>query len=147
MKISENHLALLSDYQEWNEGKAANDRLSLFDYVSFNATPDLLLGFAELFSCELVLVDHHYFIAERFDASSYEKWKTTLSDMRAIQRVINHIHMRTLLQSHPVGDALAVACAEAIAKIWNEVHRPKSLCAEVHGSVFDDVSVTLVAAG
>jgi len=146
MKISENHLELLSDFQVWNEGKAVHDRITLLDYVSFNATAELVLGFGELFFCELILVDQNYFIESRFDFATYAKWKASLPDIRAIQRVINHIHMRTLLQSHPVSDALAVACAETIAKVWNEIHRAKSLRAEVHGSVFDDVSATLVAA-
>jgi hypothetical protein len=145
MKIPESHLGLLSDFQGWNEGKAVHDRITLLDYVSFNATAELLLGFGELYFCELILVDDNYFIESRFDFSIYAKWKASLPDMRAIQRVINHVHIRTLLQSNPVSDELAVACAETIAKAWNEIHRAKSLCAEVHGSVFDDISVTLVA--
>lgn len=146
MRINEEQLRELEDFQSWNEGKAAADRLSLFDYITFEATPDLLLGFAALFFCELTEVEGHYFIAGKFDASVHEDWKRKLADPREIQRAMNNLHMSTLLQNAEVTDAQAKVCAQVIAAAWNEVHGPKHVVAEVHGTTLEDLAVTLVNA-
>lgn len=146
MRFSEEQTRDLEDYQSWNEGRSAADRLSLFDYATFAATPDLLLAFAALFFCELTEVDGHYFIAEKFDAEAYVDWRRRQPDMREIQRAMNNLYMSTLLQNAEVTDAQAKICAQVIAAAWNEVHGAKHVVAEVHGTVLDDLAVTLVDA-
>jgi hypothetical protein len=146
MRFGEEQTRDLEDFQSWNEGKTGADRLSLFDYATFAATPDLLLAFAALFFCELVEVDGHYFIAEKFDAAVYEDWRRKQPDAREIQRVMNNLYMSTLLQNAEVTDAQAKICAQVIAAAWNEVHGPKHVVAEVHGTTLDDLAVTLVNA-
>jgi len=146
MRINEEQLRELDDFQSWNEGKTGAERLPLFDYVTFEATPDLLLGFAALFFCELTEVEGHYFIAEKFDAAVYEDWKRRQPDSREIQRSMNNLHMSTLLQNAEVTDAQAKVCAQVIAAAWNEVHGPRHVVAEVHGTTLEDLAVTLVNA-
>jgi hypothetical protein len=146
MRINEEQLRELEDFQSWNEGKAGAERLSLLDYVTLDATPDLLLGFAALFFCELTEVDRHYFIAEKFDAGVYEDWKRRQPDARQIQRAMNNLHMSTLLQNAEVTDSQARVCAQVLAAAWNEVHGAKHVVAEVHGTTLEDLVVTLVNA-
>lgn len=146
MQFVDETLKMLADFQSWNEQKPGAARISIFDYLCFNATPDLLFGFASLFFCELVEIEGNYFIKERFGASAYGDWKKTTTDIRAIQRVMNHVHMRSLFQQQQMTDSLALACANLIAEAWNRVFKEKSLVAEVHGQTFEEISVTLVAA-
>jgi hypothetical protein len=146
MRFGEEQLRELEDFQSWNEGRTGEQRLSLFDYVTFEATPDLLLGFAALFFCELTEVDGHYFIAGKFDAGLYEDWKRKQPDAREIQRAMNNLHMSTLLQNAEVADSQARVCAQVIAAAWNEVHGPRHVVAEVHGTTLEDLAVTLVNA-
>jgi hypothetical protein len=144
VKISTETTERLSDFRSWNEGKCEADRISLLTYATFVATPDLLFAFASLFFCELVEVEKHYFIKDRFDVRVYEDWKKRLDDPRAIQRVMNHIHISTLLQNADVDEAQARSCAELLAAAWNEVHLRRGATAEVHGTTLEDLSVTLV---
>jgi hypothetical protein len=146
MRFNEEQLRELDGFQSWNEGKAGAGRLSLFDYVTFEATPDLLLGFAALFFCELTEVDGHYFIAGKFDAAVYEDWKRRKPDAREIQRAMNNLHMSALLQNAEATDSQARVCAQVIAAAWNEVHGPRHVVAEVHGTTLEDLAVTLVNA-
>jgi len=146
MRFSEEQTRDLEDFQSWNEGRSGADRLSLFDYSTFAATPDLLLAFAALFFCELTEVDGHYFIAEKFDAAVYADWQRRQPDAREIQRAMNNLYMSTLLQNAEVTDAQAKVCAQVIAAAWNEVHGAKHVVAEVHGTILDDLAVTLVNA-
>lgn len=146
MRFNEEQVRDLDDFQSWNEGKSSADRLSLFDYATFKATPDLILALAALFFCELVEVEGHYFIAEKFDASAYDDLKRKLEDGREIQRVMNNLYMSTLLQNAEVTDELAKVCAQVVAAAWTEVHGAKHVVAEVHGTTLEDLAVTLVNA-
>jgi len=144
MHLTEAQLDRLKDFKEWNEEKPPEQRISLFDYATFQATPDLLFGFAALLICDLVEVEGHYFIAARFNASYYDDWKTRLSDKIAIQRVMNHIHLTTILQNADADLQAATDCANLIASVWSEVHASKGVVGEVQGSSLEDLSVTLV---
>ncbi|MDQ7050517.1 MAG: hypothetical protein Q9M92_13705 [Enterobacterales bacterium] len=35
----------LKEYSSWNQGKGADDRITLFDFATFIATPDMLLQY------------------------------------------------------------------------------------------------------
>ncbi len=144
MRISETQLAGLDDFHAWNEGKTSAERISLLDYATFNATPELLFAFAALLLCDLIEVEGHYFIADRFNRVFYERWKLQLNDGKSVQRVMNHLHISTLLQNAELTDDLAKSCADLIASAWSEAHAAKGVVGEVHGTTLDDLAVTLV---
>jgi hypothetical protein len=121
-------------------------RHSLLDFATLRATPELLMAFAALFFCELIEVEGHYFVAEKFDPRVFDESKTRLTDLREVQRIMNQIQIRTLMQNAEVSDSLARVCAQVIASAWNEVHGPNHVVAEVHGTTLEDLSVTLVDA-
>jgi hypothetical protein len=146
VRFNEEQLRELKDFQSRNEGKSGADRITLFDYATFRATPDSLLAFAALFFCELTEVEDHYFIADRFDARVFADLKSKLTDLREVQRVMNRLPMSTLMQNAEISDSLARICAHVLAATWNEVHGAKHVAAEVHGTTLEDLSVTLVDA-
>jgi len=146
VKFSEEQLRELEDFQSWNEGKCDAERITLFEYASFKATPDSLMAFAALFFCELTEVEDHYFIADRFDARVFAELKSEWTDLREVQRIMNRLHMSTLMQNAEISDTLAKVCAQVLAASWNEVHGAKHVVAEVHGNTLEDLSVTLVDA-
>ena len=142
MRFTDTDLRALSDYQSWKEGEEAP--ATLLDYASFTATPDQLFAYAAVFFRELVEVDGHYFFADEFDASAHAKAKAALTDGREVQRRLNALPMRRLLQNADIGDAAAKSCAALIAAAWNEVHAHEGVTAEVHGETLEDLVVTLV---
>jgi hypothetical protein len=132
----------LSDFQSWKEGEDGPS--TLLHYAAFTATPDQLFGYAALFFRELIEVDGHYFFADEFDAAAHAKAKAELPDGRDLQRRLNALPMRRLLQNADIDDAAAVSCAQMIAAAWNEVHAHEGVTAEVHGETLEDLIVTLV---
>lgn len=144
MRISTEALARLSDYQSRNEGRSDSERISLEEYATLVATPDLLFAFAALFFCEMVEIEKHHFVKERFERDVYDDWKTRYDDRRDIQRVMNRMQVSTLFQGAQMDDLLARSCAELLAAAWTEVHVRRGVTAEVHGNTADDLSVTLV---
>lgn len=142
MRISDAQQRALSDYQSWKEGE--DGAATLLDYAAFTATPDQLFAYAAVFFRELVEVEGHYFFADEFDATAHAAAKAALTDGREIQRRLNALPMRRLLQSADVDDAAAKSCAALIAAAWNEVHAHEGVTSEVHGETLADLVVTLV---
>lgn len=135
----------LGDLQKWKRsGKTVDFRL--IDYVFCVGTPDLLFGYAELLVPELIEQDGALFIAERFDQDTYHSWMSRLNDQVAVQRVMNHLHLSSLLQDQEVSDNVAREAAIRIASVWSRVFAEKGLVGEVYGSTLDDLEVSLVAA-
>src|SRR5215813_7121536 len=68
MKVTSDILSSLKDYQAWSAGKRDFD---LLDYVTCVATPDLFVGFGELFFPELVFHEGNHFLASHFQTTVY----------------------------------------------------------------------------
>lgn len=132
----------LADFQAWARSGPVGSTVSLLDYVGFVGTPDLLFAFAALFWPELVTHDGMRFLASGFSAEVYNQWRDSGTSRREIQRVMNHVHVSTLLQEQVVSDKVAVEVARAIAAIWSRTIGPEGLVAESIGSGFDDAAVT-----
>jgi len=142
MRPSASILAKLADFQEWSKTGAEKGPISLLDYVGFVATPDLLFGFAELFCPDLIVHQGWHFLGSGFSADVYEQWLRAGKSPREIQRVMNHVHVSTLLQQQVISDDVAVEVARIIAEIWSRTLGPEGLVAEVVGSNFDDAAAT-----
>ena len=143
MKVGARTLAALSEYRKWKEG-ARNSSFSLLDFACCVGTPDILFAFAELFSPELVLHEGAYFISSKFDEGAYEAWKSRGTDAREIQRVMNHIHMASILQQGDVPTEVLEEAAGVIASMWTQSFRSSGLVGEVVDEG-PDVAVTLVS--
>ena len=142
LRFTDHQLRALSDFQSWKEGE--DGPATLLDYAAFTATPDQLFGYAALFFRELVEIDGRHFFADEFDAAAYESAKADLADGRDVQRRLNALAIRRVLQSADVDDAAAKSCALLIAAAWNELHGDEGVTAEVHGETLGDLVVTLV---
>jgi hypothetical protein len=140
MRTPSEVLENLSEFQLWAAGKP---RFDLIDYAMCSATADLLCSFLELVEPQLIQHNGHYFIAHQFDTDTYETWKSTLSDSQAIQRVMNHIHISSLLQEQEVSDVVAVHIAQGLARCWSRAFGHLGLKAEAYGSSLEDAQVTL----
>lgn len=143
-------MELLGDFAAWKStGPPSQEstKFGLISYVTCVATPDLLFAFAELLAPDLVEYRGSYFIAERFDESIYDEWRSKLSDPRDIERVVNHVHISTLFQDQDVPDEVAVAAARLIADAWTRQFRALRLVGEAYGDSFGTAEVTLHSAG
>ena len=134
----------LSDFQAWASTGPTASKIDLLDYVGFIATPDMLFAFGELFRPTLLLHDNNYFIASRFSEEAFKLWKEKLQDASEIQKVINHVHISTLLQQQTISDELAAESATLIATIWSSVFQDKGLVGLAFGETFGDAAVTLL---
>lgn len=135
-------LTQLTDLARWRDTGARPGTVSLLDYVGFVGTPDLLVAFAELFLPQLIEHDGSKFLAAGFQASTYDAWKKSGLSASDVQRVMNHLHVSTLIQNQDVSDTMAVEIARSIAIIWNRTLLPEKVQAEAVGTTFDDAAVT-----
>jgi hypothetical protein len=132
----------LREYSSWNTGKLAEDRITLFDYSTFIATPDILFAMAELFDPKLYRFEGCYFIEEKFSEDIYLSWKLKGLGKREIEKVMNHIHITSILQDSDMSIALAKHCCELIVDMWNKIFRNNNITSEVLGSNLEDLSIT-----
>lgn len=142
MRVKDSVLSQLRDFLAWSKAGAAPGPISLFDYVGFIATLDSLFGFAELFCPALVIHEGFHFLSSGFSVDTYNAWVRQGRTPEEIQRVMNHVHMSTLLQNQEVGDEAALEAARVIAEIWARTLGPEGLVAEAIGDGFEDAAVT-----
>jgi hypothetical protein len=147
MSSSADLLDSLPAFAAWNQGKPDQDRITIFDFLCFNATPELFFAFASLLRPELILVEDSYFIKERFGEAAYKAWKEKLSEPRDIQHVMNHVHLTSVFQNQDVADDVALVIARTIELTWNQLFAELKLKAVVDGSEFGDLSISLVSSG
>lgn len=133
----------LMSVREWSQSTGGSREISLFDYPALVGTPDLFFGFAELF-CP-TLVEHHggCFLAAKFSEPTFDLWEQKGVGIVEIQRVMNHVHVSTLLQNQSVSDELAVQVAQHLATIWSLTLQPLGVSAEAFGERLDDAAATL----
>jgi hypothetical protein len=61
---------------------------------------------------------------------------------REIEKVMNHIHITSILQDSDMSIALAKHCCELIVDMWNKMFRNNNITSEVLGSNLEDLSIT-----
>jgi|SRR5215213_3198310 len=142
MTVPEEVLVHLTEFNRWKSSAREGADYDLLDYVASRATPDLLFGFAALFSPSLVLHEGDYFLASHFSEKLYEEWKARLPDIQEVQKVMNHIHISTLFQDQEVPDLIAQYAAKTIQSIWSTVLSERHLVAEAYGDGLSDAQVT-----
>jgi hypothetical protein len=130
------------DFHAWSATGAASGPISLIDYVGFIATLDSLFAFAALFFPDLVVHDGLRFLASGFSSTTYEAWLKEGRSGHDIQRVLNHLHICSLLQQQEVSDEAAVEAARIIAEIWTRTLGPEGLTVVTSGSTLSDAAVT-----
>lgn len=140
---NENNYDFLKEYSSWNRGKKTDQKITLFDFATFIATPDLIFAMSALFSPKLVAHDGSFFIDQKFSIPNYERWKKQGLSSVEIEKVINHIHMTTILQSSDVDYLEAKKCADLITSMWNKCISEESVKAIVVGEVIEDLAVTI----
>jgi len=129
----------LKDYQAWRAGKTDFD---LIDYAMCTGTPDALCSFFELTDPDLVVHEGEYFLAHQFKIEVYESWKERLKSIEEIQRVMNHVHVSSLLQGQEISDAVAKFVAEQLANAWRRAFADRGLTVEAYGTNLHDAQVT-----
>lgn len=142
MPPPESVLSQLEDFRQWAEGGPRAEDVTLLDYVGFVATPDSLFAFAALFFPELAVYKGRRFLRAGFSVELYEAWANKGHTEEEIQRVLNHVHISTILQHGPISDVLACEAANTISQIWQRTLGPDGLTIEAVGSRYDDLAVT-----
>ena len=133
----------LSDFNAWKARSPEKNKFTLLDYVACVATPDLMVGFSELFFPKLITHDGEYFIASRFSLEAYSLWRAKPTPIRDTQIVMNHIHIGTLVQNQKVSNEMAIELAHIVARFWAKLFSEYGLTAEATGSDLWDAQVTL----
>lgn len=142
MQPDQSIMTQLTDFNEWSKTGPQQHPLTLLDYVGFVATPDLLFGFAALFWPDLIIHDGLHFLASGFSTEVYDQWQRAGKTPCEIQRVMNHVHVSTLLQQQAISDETAVEAARTIAMVWSRTIGPEGLITEAVGGDLDDAAVT-----
>ena len=84
----------------------------------------------------------HVFLASRFEVASFDAWRNRGLELREIQRVMNHVHVSTVLQNQDVSDAVAREVARVLAAVWTRTLGAEGLEVECFGESFHDAAVT-----
>lgn len=142
---SDNVLNSLKEYSSWNEGKDVDDKITLFDFATFIATPDMLFAISELFNPELFWFDDCCFIKEKFSEEIYNLWKLKGLEKKDIEKVMNHIHITSILQDEELELNIAKNCAELIVRMWNKIFTSKEVVGVVIGTELNDLAVTITS--
>ena len=140
MVISESLIAQLVRLQEWVDADGKNTSITLFDYACFVGTPEIFLSFAELFSPDLVLYADCRFLKHRFDVENFNAWKNKGLALVEIQKMLNHVHIRQVIQGEDMSDELSVYIATVLKSMWEKSIPNSSV--EIFGDNYDEVSVT-----
>ena len=89
--------ALLPDYSAW---LAVNPGLTLGQYARPLVQLDHFFAVASLLWPEVIQHEGGLFLADSFTVPSFEAWfRRPAGDLTAVERVMNHRHMRDLLRS------------------------------------------------
>lgn len=139
MRLSE-VLRSLPDFRSWGAGQ---NEFDVLDYAMCTLTVESFCAVASLLGPELIVHDGEYFLKSRFDLAAFEDWHKQLNDSRQIQRVMNHLHIRSLFRDQAVSDRVAVFIADEICRHWDRSFAARGLASERVGATFDDVQVTL----
>jgi hypothetical protein len=108
--------AELESLKQWSSGSGA--KLSSFDFVGLVATPDLFFAFSELLQPEITEYGGGSFIASRFSPSVFGLWQERGTELRDIEKVMNHVHVSWIVQNQSISDQMAIAIAERLAEVW-----------------------------
>ena len=135
----------LKEYSSWNKGKANDDKITLFDFATFIATPDMLFAISELFNPELFWFDGCCFIKEKFSKEAYGSWKSKGLEKTEIEKVMNHIHITSILQGEELELNMAESCSELIVYMWNKAFISKDVVGAVIGTELNDLAVTITS--
>jgi hypothetical protein len=128
----------LPDLQSWRRANN-NPAISLLDYVGFVGTMDSMASHAALFDPDLVDFEGARFLAHRFSVEGAEQWRAQGLSLPDIQRVMNHVHVSTLLQSG-ASDEASDWFAERLASIWRKTIVGANV--EVSGRGYHEATVT-----
>lgn len=142
MLVKDSVMSQLHDFRAWSATASAPGSISLLDYVGFIATLDSVLAFGALFFPEVTVHEGLRFLASGFSKATYDAWANAGKRPHEIQRVMNHVHVSTLLQEQSVSDEAAIEVARVIAAIWSRTLGHDGLNVEAFGSTFEDAAVT-----
>lgn len=138
MNTPESVLKELGDYQAWLK---RNPGIDLFDYATLAVSADAFIAVLEVLEPGLIEHNGAYFRARDFTVSAYDAWAAKLSDVVAIQRVMNHIHVSQFFREQEVPYCVLEVIASQIAKHWNQSFADRGLMAAYYGDG-TDVEVT-----
>ena len=140
MKVSRNLLKQLRRINEWKDHQGNSSDIDLLDYVGFECTPEIFFALAELFSPELIEYEGGRFLKSHFDSATFYSWQDKGFSMIDAQIMLNHIHVRTIIQGQEVSDELANAIANTIKFFWSLSIKDAHI--QVLASTYDDLAVT-----
>lgn len=142
MKVDKTVIGQLKEFRSWAESGPNPKSFTLLDYVGCIATMDTFFAFAELFSPEIIVHEGRHFLASGFSIEIYDQWIAAGKSGEDIQRVMNHIHISTLLQDQEITEKVSLEVARVISEIWSKTLSSYGVLTEVIDAGFQDVAVT-----
>jgi hypothetical protein len=141
MEILKKMSPQLKEYQSWR-GTERGEDITLLDFAGFVATPDILCAIYALFFPECILHRDRYFLANHFSESLYDQWIEKSESGMAVQKVLNHVHISTLIQNQSIPDLLACQCAQLLCAAWKCSLEGLDVTVQSGGTGYDDAYVT-----
>lgn len=89
---------LVPELKEWK--KRNGDSFSIEEWISFQATPGLMIGFASIFWPKFIEINKGVFLKDGYSEDCFNGWfNQTEGNIGAVQGVMNHRHIGDMFQS------------------------------------------------
>ena len=87
---------LVPELMEWKE--CNDDSFSIEDWIAFQATPELMIGFASILWPEFIEINGGVFLKDGYSEDSFNNWLNhSKGNLRSVQSVMNHRHAFSLV--------------------------------------------------
>lgn len=128
----------LEELASWRRANG-DDGITLLDVLCFVATLDSLAAHLALFDPEIVIHRGVRFTSSHFDVSTCEAWLATGLTLPEVQRVMNHVHVSTIIQAG-ASDAACDWFATRLASVWRRTI--PGAVVTIDGQGYHEASVT-----
>lgn len=89
---------LVPELMEWK--KCNDDSFSIEDWIAFQATPELMIGFASILWPEFIEINGGVFLKDGYSEDSFNNWfNHSEGNLISVQSVMNHCHVRDIFQN------------------------------------------------
>lgn len=141
---------IITEYSQWK--KANSGHFTWWNYVGFNASIQLALGFAKFYYPEVIIKDKCFILKDKFDEKTFEKWKEDCGgDKTEIEKMMNLYNVDDFFEEKTDFDDPNISkqiqsLAVVLKTFWNmsfkERFPDKSIIIDVF-DYFDATSITV----
>ncbi|WP_273839493.1 hypothetical protein [Providencia rettgeri] len=131
-------------YESWKNEWASPNDIEINDYISDCCNPEDILCSIKLLIPEFLDVDGCILLSDRYEKNNFEEWKKQFgSDLSAIEKMLNHVHVYDLFTGSldKTSDSVFLQLCKIMQCTWEmslkKAFPTKEFLVELHNSESD----------